>query len=94
MDLGYISGLAGWHSMIENITNVSEGTLVEDTDERPRELERASSVSEEYMRYLDNPQNVEKRFPVDRRKLEELITGRHCEANLWDREEINVLHVA
>ncbi len=49
------------------------GSLVEDKDERP--LERTSSVSEEYMRYLDNPQNVEKRFPVDRRKLEELIKG-------------------
>ncbi len=34
-------------------------------------------MSEEYMRYLDNTQNVEKRFPVDRRKLEELIKGIH-----------------
>ena len=42
-------------------------------DSQPRE--RTSSVSEEYMRYLDNPQNVEKRFPVDRRKLEQLIQG-------------------
>ncbi len=51
--------------------HVSPGSRVED-----KTLEqRTSAVSEEYLRYLDNPQNVEKRFPVDRRKLEELIKG-------------------
>ncbi|XP_064388717.1 protein bicaudal C homolog 1-B-like isoform X2 [Halichondria panicea] len=59
-------------------TKDATGSLVEDKDERP--LERTSSVSEEYMRYLDNTQNVEKRFPVDRRKLEELIKGRDNES--------------
>ncbi len=50
------------------------GSCVEDKEERPLE-QRTSAVSEEYLRYLNNPQNVEKRFPVDRRKLEELIKG-------------------
>ena len=49
-------------------------------DSQPRE--RTSSISEEYMRYLDNPQNVEKRFPVDRRKLEKLIQG-DCVCGVW-----------
>ena len=38
-------------------------------------LERSSSISEDYVRYLNNPQHTEKRFPVDRKKLERLIIG-------------------
>ena len=38
-------------------------------------LERSNSINEDYVRYLSNPQNVEKRFPVDRKKLERLIVG-------------------
>jgi len=36
-------------------------------------LERSSSISEDYLRYLSNPHHTEKRFPVDRKKLERLI---------------------
>ena len=43
-------------------------------------LERTSSISEEYMRYLNNPENEEKRFPVDRKKLERLIVGESSQA--------------
>ena len=38
-------------------------------------LERSSSISEDYLRYLSNPHHTEKRFPVDRKKLERLIIG-------------------
>ena len=41
-------------------------------------LERSSSISEDYLRYLNNPQHTEKRFPVDRKKLERLIIGEGC----------------
>lgn len=37
--------------------------------------ERASSVSDEYLRFLGKPGHVEKRFPVDRKKLERLIVA-------------------
>ena len=46
-----------------------------DSEKRSEQLERTSSISEEYMRYLNNPENEEKRFPVDRKKLERLILG-------------------
>ena len=46
-----------------------------DDERRSEQLERSSSISEEYMRYLNNPENEEKRFPVDRKKLERLILG-------------------
>ena len=47
----------------------------EDVGKKEPPLERTSSISEEYMRYLNNPENEEKRFPVDRKKLERLIVG-------------------
>ena len=47
----------------------------EDVGKKDPPLERTSSISEEYMRYLNNPENEEKRFPVDRKKLERLIVG-------------------
>ena len=46
-----------------------------DNEKRSEQLERTSSISEEYLRYLNNPENEEKRFPVDRKKLERLILG-------------------
>lgn len=57
-----------------------------DSDKRSEQLERTSSISEEYMRYLNNPENEEKRFPVDRKKLERLILGESAkrQAILYD----------
>ena len=38
-------------------------------------LVRSSSISEDYLQFLGRPHHMEKRFPVDRRKLEKLIKG-------------------
>ena len=57
-----------------------------DSEKRSEQLERTSSISEEYMRYLNNPENEEKRFPVDRKKLERLILGeaiRYIVNSIW-----------
>ena len=53
-----------------------------DSEKRSEQLERTSSISEEYMRYLNNPENEEKRFPVDRKKLERLILGEAIWSNI------------
>ena len=42
---------------------------------QPMTRERTSSVSDEYLRYLSRPGHIEKRFPIDRKKLERLIIG-------------------
>ena len=38
-------------------------------------LQRTSSTSDEYIGYITDPKNIEKKFPVDRKKLEKLILG-------------------
>ena len=40
-----------------------------------------SVVSEDYLEFLGRPGHIEKRFPVDRKKLEKLITGQFLERN-------------
>ena len=51
----------------------SKGTPQVSEETQADRLERSSSISEDYVRYLNNPQHTEKRFPVDRKKLERLI---------------------
>ncbi len=38
-------------------------------------LMRSASMSEDYLEFQGRPGHIEKRFPVDRKKLEKLITG-------------------
>ena len=38
-------------------------------------LQRTSSTSDEYICYISDSKNTEKKFPIDRKKLERLILG-------------------
>ena len=46
---------------------------VQTSDHEGRHLQRTSSTSDEYITYISDPKNTEKKFPVDRKKLERLI---------------------
>ncbi len=53
---------------------------MEKASEEP--LVRSSSISDDYLQFLGQPHHMEKRFPVDRRKLEKLIKG-GCGLGMW-----------
>ena len=65
-----------------------------DGEEGKALLTRASSVSDDYLQFLSRPHHIEKRFLVDRKKLEKLITGGCGRVEkAWQREVEVYLHV-
>ena len=75
--LNFLSG-DGRADTLERSSSFSRADTLERSSSfsRADTLERTSSVSEEYLRAIGNPQHIEKRFPVDRKKLERLIVGK------------------
>ena len=65
-----------------------------DGEEGKALLTRASSVSDDYLQFLSRPHHIEKRFLVDRKKLEKLITGGCGRVEkAWQGEAEVYLHV-